>query len=147
MKKFQWKLEKVLTVRKQQEEVVRAELFEITKQAFLVRQNIMVLETQLKSSAQSVSEDTDIFCRKMFADFVMQTNKKIKIFENKHKEIENLRKQKLQQAVQARKKRKSLEILREKALAEYNEWMNKTEQNELDDITNTAAARKLMYSY
>jgi flagellar export protein FliJ len=147
VKKFQWKLEKVLTVRKQQEEVVRAELFEITKQAFLVRQNIMLLQTQIKSSAESVSENTDFICRKFFADFVIQTNKKIKSFENKHKEIENLRKQKLQQAVQARKKRKSLEILKEKALAEYNEWMNKTEQNELDDITNTAAARKLMYSY
>ena len=147
MKKFKWRLERVLELKKKQEEMARAELLEMTAMIAAVRNAVIVREIKLRDSLERFTK-FDIGARTLNHDWMAKStgfmNEQISLFRKKLVEYEDIKKQKLAKVMELRKSRKNLEKLKESALEKYREEFKKYEQNDLDDITSISRARELI---
>ena len=149
MKKFKWRLERVLELKQKQEEMARAELLEITEMIAAVRKAVVARQVKLKESLEQFGK-FDISSRTLNQGWMAKStgfmNDQINLFKKKLVEYEEVKKQKMAKVMELRKFRKNLEKLKESAVEKYREEFKKFEQNELDDITSTGRARELTAS-
>ncbi len=147
MKKFVWRLQRLLDIRIKQEESIRAELVAITEQAVSLRGRIMMQKTILrrmlaemeqKEGSQRLAE------QEFFFKYAHISDERIKKLEEQLAEVEILRREKIKELMVIRKYRKGLEKLREKAKAEYLIEQNAYEQKDLDEKTSMSIAREII---
>ena len=147
MKKFVWRLQRLLDIRIKQEESIRAELVAVTEQAVSLRGRIMMQKTILrrmlaemeqKEGSQRLAE------QEFFFKYAHISDERIKKLEEQLAEVEILRREKIKELMVIRKYRKGLEKLREKAKAEYLIEQNAYEQKDLDEKTNMSIAREII---
>ena len=149
MKKFIWPLQRLLDVKEKQEDAKRVELASLTQQAAAIRGRIMMLKMMLKAMLSDLKQlDPQIRMQKQqdFMNYVPVKDAEIENFKKQLQDVEEKRKQKLEEMMELRKFRKGLEKLREKAREEYQNQMSHQQQNELDDNTNASFARKVLSS-
>ncbi len=145
--RFKWNLQKVLDVRKTQEQILKSELFKLTQQQLNIQQKIILLQMQIRTSASKLKAlpfEQRISNQSSFLSFSFKIENDIESFNNKLQEMEKQKQKKLQEHIQARKSRKSLEKLKEKKYQEFMYRQNKAELNFLDDLVNTKSARERM---
>ncbi len=147
MKKFVWRLQRLLDIRIKQEESIRAELVAMTEQAVSLRGRIMMQKTILrrmlaemeqKEGSQRLAE------QEFFFKYAHISDERIKKLEEQLAEVEILRREKIKELMVIRKYRKGLEKLREKAKAEYLIEQNAYEQKDLDEKTSMSIAREII---
>ena len=147
MKKFVWRLQRLLDIRIKQEESIRAELVAVTEQAVSLRGRIMMQKTILrrmlaemeqKEGSQRLAE------QEFFFKYAHISDERIKKLEEQLAEVEKLRREKIKELMVIRRYRKGLEKLREKAKAEYLIEQNAYEQKDLDEKTNMSIAREII---
>ena len=147
MKKFVWRLQRLLDIKMKQEESMRAELVAITEQAVSLRGQIMMQKTILrrmltemeqKEGSQRLAE------QEFFFKYAHISDERIKKLEGQLAEVEKLRRKKIKELMEIRKYRKALEKLRESAKAEYLIEQNAYEQKDLDEKTSMSIARKII---
>ena len=147
MNRFVWRLQRLLDIKKKQEESMRAELVAITEQAVSLRGQIMMQKTILrrmlaemeqKEGAQRLAE------QEFFFKYAHISDERIKQLEEQLAGVEKLRREKIKELMVIRKYRKGLEKLREKAKAEYLIEQNAYEQKELDEKTSMSIAREII---
>lgn len=147
MKKFIWRLQRLLDIKIKQEEVKRAELISITQQAVSVRGMIMMQRTILQQKLNEVAQ-TDakerVAEQEFFLKHVHVIDKKIKQLEDQLAEIEILRQEKIKEVMELRKFRKGLEKIKENDKVEFIREQEKNEQKDSDDKTNDRYARKII---
>ncbi len=146
MKRFHWRLQKLLDVKVQQEQVLRLDLIALTQQALKLRQQIILrrsavrgwlMEMRKWSVEQRISQqDTVIRC-------VTATETQIKSLEEELQVQQAKRKEKTDELMQIRTSRQTFERLGEEARREHIRQELLREQKELDDGAQTAFARKM----
>ena len=135
MKRFNFRLQKVLHLRKayetQQKNKYLAKLREyvsLVEEAHKARNTI--------SKWASVPRDFPIQLKILGTSFTVgllaYANKKLQEAQHKMVEVEAER----QKYLKKRQERKAIEILKDKAFKRYVQYVNKEEQKELDDISN-----------
>ena len=147
MKKFAWRLQRLLDIKIKQENAMRAELVALTEQAVAVRGRIMLQKAALRQKLHELAEkepDQRIIEQEFFLKYVHVRDEEIKRLEMNLKELEKLRKEKIKEIMKVRKFRKGLEKLREKARLEFMKEQNKYEQNKLDERTTVSYARNII---
>lgn len=146
MRRFHWRLQKLLDVKVQQEQVLRLDLIALTQQALKLRQQIILRRSAVRgwlmemrnwSVEQRISQQgTAIRC-------VTATETQIKSLEEELQVQQAKRKEKADELMQVRASRQTFERLGEEARKEHIRQELLREQKELDDGAQTAFARKM----
>lgn len=145
MKKFVWRLQRLLEIKQKQEQVLRGELVALTEQTVAIRGRIMVLKTQLRSQLTELKQrpaDRRMQEQALYLEYVSIRDAEIRRLQDHWSKLEIQRRHKLQELLETQKFRKGLERLRLQARAEYEKEINREEQKILDECTHTGLTRK-----
>jgi len=144
MKRFVWRLQKVLDVKTKEEQLRRTELFQIVEQLaarrgeLLLRQQILqdlMTEIQRRESAQRLNAQ-EFFLRHAATD-----DEEIRCLQGEIAALEIRHKEKAAEVLAVRRFKEGLEKLRTQAKEEYMRKQEKLEQKEQDERTTIAFAR------
>jgi flagellar biosynthesis chaperone FliJ len=149
VRRFVWRLQRLLDIKIKQEDAKRGELVAVTEQALAVRSAIMVRKAALRKLLSDLSEKQGrdrLSEQELVLKYIHVSEFEIKNLEFRLLELEKKRQEKLQEIMKIRKFRKGLERLRANSKAEFvkeQEWL---EQKDLDDKSTMSFARKVVHS-
>ena len=144
MKKFRWRLQRVLDLKSRQEEVLRADLITLMEKTAALRGRIMMLQAMLRNAMAEIRELAGmerIATQSQFLEFAPVRDRQIALLRQQLQELEMQRKKKMNELAEMRKFRKSLEQLRLQAAEEYSRQLNLEEQKLLDERSHQAFQR------
>ncbi len=148
--KFNWRLDRILEIKRLQEDILRGELAAIIQQKMSLQSQIMLIKANTKTMLLSLKRES-LQERLSHQQFVMSADSATRIkIESLLKEIESLKEktsEKKAQILAVRKARKGLEKLREKALEKFEKEYHKKEQNEIDEVSIVANARSIVHKF
>ncbi len=147
MKRFVWRLQRLLDVKTKQEDAMRSELIAITEKAVALRSKIMLRKAALRQTLSQLAQKEPserLSEQEFFFKYAHVSKEEIEKMELRLSEIEKLRQSKIKEIMRIRKFRKGLEKLRTKAKNEFTDQQNKDEQKQLDEIATMAAAREII---
>jgi len=147
VKRFVWRLQRLLDIKIKQEEVMRSELVAVTERAVAVRSQIMVRRAALRKMLAELSEKKGkqrLSEQEFFLKYAHVSDEEIKKLELKLAGLEKLRQRKIQEIMKIRRFRKGLERLRAEAKAQFLKEEEKREQKDLDDKTIMSFAWKII---
>jgi flagellar biosynthesis chaperone FliJ len=147
MKRFVWRLQRVLDIKIKEEQVKRAELVEITRmlaqaQTELLTQKRILADTISDLSGQHPKQRLDR--QALFLKFAAINDELIKKLEKNVAEIEKKQAEKIKEVMKAKQFRKSLERLGEEAKMQFIKEQEKIEQKDADDLTTIGYSRRVM---
>ncbi len=144
MKRFVWRLQKVLEVKSKQEQLKRNELFRIAEQLAAKRGELFLRHRILQDLMAEIQADgsparwntQEFFLRQATTDdeWIRQLQAEIATLEIRHQE-------KTAELLAVRRFKEGLEKLREQAKEQYLREQEKLEQRESDERTTSAFVR------
>jgi hypothetical protein len=146
MKRFSWRLERVLEITARREQALRAELFALAQEIArtrheiaLRRQTVRTILDDLgrKTLAERLGEQTIVLACAAAEERILAG------LQRRCETLEAERKTKTEQFMKHRTLRRSLERLREAAYAKYLRAAAAREQAEFDEVSHIAFARRL----
>jgi hypothetical protein len=146
MKRFSWRLERVLEITAQREQILRADILALAQQIAGVRHEIaarqQVVRTILddlgsQSLIERLGEQTIVLACAAAEERILAG------LRGRRDALEASRKTKTEQFTKERTMRRALERLREGAYAKYLQAAAAREQAELDEVSHIAFARRL----
>jgi flagellar FliJ protein len=147
MKKFRWRLQRLLDVRQKQEDTLRAELTALTEQTAALRGRILMEKAMLRSrlaELRHVDGDARMRRQQAFMQDVAAVDKQIAVLNDELSAVEQKRQAKVDAMMTVRKFRKALERLRAQAQQTYDRQMHQEQQKDQDESTNAAFTRVLL---
>jgi flagellar FliJ protein len=147
VRKFEWRLQRLLDIKIRQEDAMRAELVAVTEQAVAVRSRIMVRKSLLRQMLGELAQKDAkkrLSEQEFFLRYSHVIDDEIKKLELKLAQLEKLRQTKIKEIIKIRKFRKGLERLRAKAETEFMREEQRYEQKESDGKTTVSFARKIL---
>ncbi|HIJ67331.1 MAG TPA: hypothetical protein HPP87_02710 [Planctomycetes bacterium] len=147
MKRFVWRLQRLLDIKIKQEEAKRGELVSVTEQALAVRSQIMLRRASLRKMLGELSgkkAKERLSEQEFFLKYAHVIDEEIRNLELKLSGLEKLRHLKLQEIMKIRRFRKGLERLRAESKARFFKEEQSQEQKELDDRTIMSFACKII---
>jgi flagellar biosynthesis chaperone FliJ len=144
MKRFVWRLQKVLDIRAKEEQLKEMELFRLTETLTERQSELMMRQQALRELLGRLREDrspqrlgTQEFClRHAAAD-----DQVIAALKQEIRDLEALRQEKTAEVLAAKRFRKGLERLRDEAKEQFIREQEQLEQKEMDDRTSVTFAR------
>jgi flagellar biosynthesis chaperone FliJ len=147
MKRFVWRLQRVLDIKTKQEQIKRSQLLVITERLIKVRRRLLAEKGKLlkvlteiagQEGGRRLSEQE--FCLKCSTT----NNEIIRELTEKAKGLELEKKEKIAEVLKARRFKEGLEKLREKAKEEFIREQEKLEQKQMDEQATSRYARKVI---
>jgi flagellar export protein FliJ len=144
MKRFAWRLQRVLDVKEVEEQVKRRELLELTEafvqtlEELLQQRKILdnvILEITHKDSLSRLRE------QELFLRYAAKNNNVITELEQKLKNLESQKNEKISEIAAVRKAKEGLEKLRAKAKEEFINEQERLDAKELDEVATVSFAR------
>jgi len=145
MKKFHWRLQRVLDLKVKEEEVLRTQMVELMERAAALRGRIMMLQAMLRSGLmdiRSLPASERIDAQRQFLEYVPFRHRQIAGLNEQLGRLEQERQRKMEAMSRLRKFRKGLEQLRGRAVEEYLRETNREEQKLLDECSGQALMRR-----
>lgn len=144
MKRFEWRLQRVLDVKTKEEQKVRSELFVLIQRLAETRGELLrqkkILEqiiNDLISHPEKRLVDQEIFLR-----YSETNDRQIKKLKEKISELEMQQKAKIKEVMKVRKFKEGLEKLRVEAKEQFMKEQSKLEQKQLDEAALVSFNRK-----
>lgn len=145
MRRFAWRLQRVLDIKAKQEQIKTQELFAITEKLTQVRSNLLAQKQILRDILESIANENpkerldkqEFFLRNSAATDELIKNLKASICE-----LEIKQKEKIAEVLKLRRFKESLERLREQAERKYIEAQEKLEQKQLDETATLRFTRE-----
>lgn len=147
MKKFEWRLQKVLEVNKKKQEVKKAELFKISEQLAVAKTSLLTQRRILQDEIDKVAKDNPslrLDRQQLLLKSCKVNDEIIKKITEKVQELQKLKNQATEEYIQLRKFTEGLEKLREKAKAEHMQEQEKIQQRQEDERTNVHFTRQML---
>ncbi|UCD58220.1 MAG: hypothetical protein JSV16_03660 [Candidatus Hydrogenedentota bacterium] len=144
MKRFVWRLQRVLDVAVKQEQVKKAELLEITEMLTRTRSELLAQKRILDDIMRGLAREDPqkrLGEQELFLKYSTVIDKAIKELEDRAAEIESKQAEKIAEVLKARKFKQGLEKLQAEAEAKYIRKQEALEQKELDERTVLGFAR------
>ena len=145
MKRFVWRLQRVLDIRKKGEKKKRTELLDITEKLAAARGEILIKKRILENIVQNISKDKSnqrLAKQEFFLTYSKTNNEYIQKLNKKIRELESQQKEKIAELLKIRKLREGLERLRAEAKTQYIWKQERLEQKEIDEGANISFALK-----
>ena len=145
MKRFVWRLQRVLEIKKKQEQKTRAELFEITERLAQTRGELLARQKMLESIIEGLTERNPrkrLGEQEFFLRYSTASDEQIKKLKDKINELESQQRQKITEVLKVRRFKEGLERLRVEAKIQFIKEQEKLEQKELDEGAMISFVRK-----
>jgi flagellar protein FliJ len=148
MKRFIWRLQRVLDIKIKEERIKRAELIEITEKLAQAQNEMLTQKRILKDIINTLSEEhprNRLDKQELFLKCSIINDELIKKLESKVSEMEKRQKEKISEVIKVKRFRKSLENLRAETKMQYIKEQEKLEQKDADEMTTMGFARKIIH--
>lgn len=147
MKKFAWRLQRVLDIKRKEEQTKRAHLLAITEKLAQNRGGLQMQKILLKNLINDISQQdpkTRLSKQEFFLRCSDTNNKVIKKLENMISSLEKQQKEGIAEVIKIRRFKEGMEKMRDDAKSEFIKEQEKHEQKESDEIATVGFARKLI---
>ncbi|MCU0916319.1 MAG: flagellar FliJ family protein [Planctomycetes bacterium] len=144
MKRFVWRLQKVLDVKTKEEQLRRTELFRLTEQLAAKRGELLLRRRMLQELLHEIQEQqapVRLHTQELALRHTAADDEQIRRLQEEITGLETRQKEKRAEVLAVRRFKEGLEKLREQARAEYVAEQERLEQKELDERTTIAFAR------
>ncbi len=144
MKRFVWRLQRILDVKTIEEQTKKTELFKLTEKLvqaqgqLLMQKRILedlIADISVKSPQNRLSE------QELLLKFSVTIDEQIKQLNNKVSKLESQQRKKIAEVLKAKRFKEGLERLRVEAKMQFIKEQEKLEQKELDEVATIAFAR------
>ena len=136
MKRFVWRLQRVLDVKEREEQIKRTELFRLTEELAKTRAELLFQQRKLENMISELSSKkpkTRIGEQEFFLRYSTVNNEMMKRLKEKTSKFEIKQKEKIAEVMKVRRFRKGLEKLREQSKREYIATQERLQQKEMDE--------------
>jgi flagellar protein FliJ len=145
MKRFVWRLQRVLDVKAKQEQIKTQELFVITEKLAQTRSSLLAQQQMLRDILESIVNEKPedrLAKQEFFLRNSAATDELIKKLQASIRELEIKQKEKVAEVLKLRRFKESMERLREQAQRKYIEAQEKLEQKQLDETSTLRFTRE-----
>jgi flagellar FliJ protein len=145
MRRFVWRLQKVLDIKSKQEVIKTQELFAIAEKLARTRGELFTQQRILKVIIESIDNERPkdrLGKQEFFLRNSASTDEHIRQLQTRVQELEIKQKEKIVEVLKLRRFKESLERLREQAKRKFFEEQEKLEQKQLDETATLSFARK-----
>jgi len=147
MKRFKWRLERVLEIKKKQEQKERAELFALTERLAERRAELLMRQKMLKDVIKGLAEADPrqrLGEQEFFLRHAATSDEQIRRLRDRVSELELEQKEKIAEVLTIRRFKEGLEKLRAEAKRQFIEEQEKLDQKELDETATISFVRKTL---
>ena len=144
MKRFIWRLQRVLDIRTKEEQKKTAELLEITDKLVATRSELLIKKKLLENIINDLAAESPkkrLAKQEFFLAYSYTSNEQIKKLKEKINHLETQQKNKIMEVLKVRRSKEGLERLRSEAKTQYIKEQEKLEQEELDDRATVSFVR------
>ncbi|MCD6395452.1 MAG: hypothetical protein J7M40_18370 [Planctomycetes bacterium] len=147
MKRFAWRLQRVLDIKAKEEQIKRAELLGITERLAQTRAGLAMQKRLLINIIEGLAEERPgkrLARQELFLKSSATNDELIEKLESKVRQLETQQKEKIAEVLKVRRFKEGLEKLRVEAKAQFIKEQEKLEQKEADEMTAIGFARKII---
>lgn len=147
MKRFAWRLQKVLEVNQKRQQAKRAELLKITEKLALARANLLAQQRILQDLIESVGRQTPakrLGQQQLLLKSTKKNDELIKKYKDQIRRLEVEQKQVTAEFLKIKRFAEGLENLRERDRRRFITEQERLEQKEMDEHTSMRFAGRLM---
>ena len=145
MKRFIWRLQRVLEIKKKEEQKARAELYELTGKLAQTRGELLVRQKMLESIIEGLTEGNPkkrLGEQEFFLRYSTTSDEKIRKLKDKINELESQQREKIAEVLKVRRFKEGMERLRVEAKIQFIKEQEKLEQKVLDEGATISFVRK-----
>ncbi len=147
MKRFAWRLQRVLDIKRKEEQIKKAELLEVTEKLARARGELLQQKRVLENIIDSITEERPrrrLGKQEFFLKCSVTNDVLIKELENKVNELETRQREKIAEVLKLKRFKEGLEKLRVEAKIQFIKEQERLEQKEADEMTTIGFARKII---
>ncbi len=145
MKLFVWRLQRVLDIRKKEEQKARAELLELTERLAQTRGELLMQQKTLEDIINGLTGENPkkrLGKQEFFLKISAASNEQIKKLKEKVNELELQQRDKIAEVIKLRRFKEGLEKLRTEAKMRFIKEQEKLEQKQLDEGATVSFVRR-----
>ncbi len=145
MKRFKWRLQRVLDIKARQEQTKREELLKITEKLAQTRGQLLIQQRILQNIALDIARKKPkkrLGEQEFFLKYSASSDKQIKNLKDGVSELETQQRKKIAEVIKARQFKEGLERLLAEAKKRFMTEQEKLEQKKLDEGATVSFARK-----
>ncbi|MFH1884240.1 MAG: hypothetical protein ABIL62_16200 [Planctomycetota bacterium] len=145
MKRFVWRLQRVLDIRKKEEQKARAELLELTGRLAETRCELLTQQKMLEDIINGLTGENPkkrLGRQEFFLKFSAASDEQIKKLEDKVKALELQQRAKITEVLKLRRFKEGLEKLRTETKMQFIKEQERLEQKQLDEGATVSFVRR-----
>jgi flagellar export protein FliJ len=147
MKRFVWRLQRILDIEAKKEQKVRSELLELTENLAETRGLLLTQQMILKDIMARLAQENPknrLGRQEFFLRFSGTIDERIEKLKEKMRTLEYRQKEKIAELLKVRRFKEGLERLRKDAKTKFIKEQEKIEQKELDEMASVSFARNMI---
>ena len=145
MRRFVWRLQRVLDIKAKQEVIKTQELFALTEKLMQTRGELLAEQRVLMDIFESIANENPkdrVGKQEFFLRHSAATDERIRQLKTSIAEQEAKQREKIAEVLKIRRFKESLEKLREQSKRKFIEEQDKLEQKELDETATLSFSRE-----
>jgi flagellar biosynthesis chaperone FliJ len=145
MKRFVWRLQRVLDIKEKQEQRARAELFELTERLAEARGELLSWQQMLQEIVHGLAQENPkkrLGRQEFFLRHSQASDRQVKQLKDKVRDLGSKQKEKIAEVLNLRKFKQGLEQLRAETKRQFIREQEMLEQKELDERAGVSFVRK-----
>ncbi len=147
MKRFVWRLQRILEIETKKEQKMRSELLDLTEKLAETRGLLLTQQMILKDIMAGLAAEIPrirLGRQEFFLKFSGSIDERIEKLKEKVSALESQQREKIAELLKVRRFKEGLERLRAEAKTQFIKEQEKLEQKELDEIASVSFARNMM---
>jgi flagellar FliJ protein len=145
MKRFVWRLQRVLDIKRKEEQKKRTELLELTEKVAQRRAELLAKQMILEDIINGLSAEDPtkrLGEQEFFLRYSVTSNEEIRKLKDKVSELESRQREKIAEVLKLRRFKEGLERLQAEAKIQFIREQEKLEQKELDEGASVSFVRR-----
>ena len=145
MKRFVWRLQRVLDIKRKEEQKKRTELLELMEKIAQVRGDLLTKQMILEDIVNGLSAEDPkkrLGEQEFFLKYSVTSNEQIKRLKDEVSELELRQREKIAEVLKVRRFKEGLERLQAEAKIKFIKEQEKLEQKELDEGATVSFVRR-----
>jgi len=146
MKRFAWRLQRLLDIKAKEEQIKRAELLGATEKLAQTRGGLAMQKRLLKNIIDGLTEEHPakrLARQELFMKSSVTDDELIEKLESRVRQLKTQQKEKIAEVLKVRRFKEGLEQLRVEAKSQFIKEQEKLEQKEADEMTAIGFVRKM----
>jgi flagellar biosynthesis chaperone FliJ len=147
MKRFVWRLHRILEIETKKEQKMRSELLELTEKLAETRGVLLTQQVILKEIMAGLAGENPkkrLGRQEFFLKFSGTSDEQIEKLKEKMSALESQQREKIAELLKVRRFKEGLERLRAEAKTQFIKEQEKLEQKELDEMASVSFARNMI---